>query len=485
MSLASLLAPPKKTQPVTTTESANGQPKYPDQPYQPNPELREDDRVQVPEFPFQIFPERLQKIIDDCHRYLSYPRDFTAAGILASTAIAIGRTYKAVYQWEETACIYMALVAPPGTAKTHPLLFALHPIIQANKKAIRDYNEQREALEAAQMTKAPTDKQCLFGDFTIEALLKAATQNRRGISVYMDELRGFFSNFNRYNAGSEQEFWLQNWSGSPYAVTRMGRKYFLEWLAISIVGTIQPSLLDEIGKGGRAHNGFVERILFCYPDNVPVIRLRRRNERSDTKHILLKNYTPIIQHLLDKNLALQGNDAGEEDMANELYFSPEADDLITDFINILKEQMDTHENEYIRNVYSKMQTYAIRFCILVNRLRQACEYQSNKDFPPNDDHTIVSDDVAKATILTEYFLKHAMKAHNDISGATPVDKLPKDMQRFYRALAIGKEVSTQELEKKAVEYNLSRAGLFRMLNEANPERKLFAKIRHGVYERLY
>lgn len=484
MSLSSLLTPSSRK---TTAQPTNGQQANPAAPatnYQPNPQLREDDRVQVPEFPFHIFPDRIRKIIDDSHRYLSYPRDFTAAGILAATAIAIGRTYKAVYQWEETACIYMALVAPPGTAKTHPLLFALHPIIQANKKAIRDYNEQRQALEEAQVTKAPTDRQCLFGDFTIEALLKAATQNRRGISVYMDELRGFFSNFNRYNAGSEQEFWLQNWSGSPYAVTRMGRKYFLEWLSICIVGTIQPSLLDEIGKGGRAHNGFVERILFCYPDNVPVIRLRRRNERSDTRHILLKNYTPIIQHMLDKTLAIQGNES-EEDMAHELYFSPEADDLITDFINILKEQMDTHENEYIRNVYSKMQTYAIRFCILVNRMRQACEYQSNKDFPPNDDHTIISDDVAKATILTEYFFRHAMKAHNDISGATPVDKLPKDMQRFYRSFPIGQELNTKQLEEEAVKHNLSRASLFRLLNESNPERKLFTKIRHGVYERLF
>lgn len=484
MSLASLLtsrpadARPKPAQNGQTTTNGHAYE------YKPNAELREDDRVEVPEFPYQVFPDRIRKVIDDCHRYLSYPKDFTAAGILAASAIAIGRTFKAVYQWEETACVYMALVAPPGTAKTHPLMFALHPIIQANKRAIKEYNEQREALEQAQSTSAPKDRQCLFGDFTIEALLKAAVQNRRGISVYSDELRGFFANFNRYNAGSEQEFWLQNWSGSPYAVTRMGRKYFLEWLAISIVGTIQPSLLDEIGKGGRAQNGFVERILFCYPDKVEVIKLRRRNERSDTKHILLKNYTPVIQRMLDRQLASQGIE-GAEDQAHELYFSPEADDLITDFINILKEQMDAHDNEYIRNVYSKMQTYALRFCILVNRLREACQYHTNPDFPPHDDFTITSDDVSKATLLTEYFLKHALKAHNDIAGATPLDKYPKDTQKFYRSIAIGAEITTSDLERLAVQHNMSRASLFRLLNEADPAKRLFLKIRHGAYERLY
>lgn len=454
-------------------------------PYQPNPDLREDDRIEVPDFPLQVFPERIRRVINDCHQFLSYPRDFTAAGILAATSIAIGRTYKAVYQWDETACIYLALVAPPGTAKTHPLLFAMDPIIRANKKAIHEYNQQREALESAQSTKAPADRQCLFADFTIEALLRAATLNRRGIAVYMDELRGFFMNFNRYNAGSEQEFWLQNWSGSPYAVTRMGRKYFLEWLAISIVGTIQPSLLDEIGKGGRAHNGFVERILFCFPDNVPVIKLRRRNERSDTRHILLRQYTPIIQHLLAHELAIHGNDSGEEDLANELFFTADADDLLTDFINILKSLMEAIDNEYTRNIYSKMQTYVIRFCIIINRLRQACEYQSNRDFPPDDQKTITAEDVANATILTEYFLRHALKAQNNISGATPVDKLPRDIQKFYRSIPIGQEIITKTLEELAVKFNLSRASLFRLLNESNPEKKLFIKIRHGVYERLY
>lgn len=453
--------------------------------YVPNPEMRAEDRFTAPEFPYDVFPERVRKIIDDCHAFLSYPKDFTAAGILAATAMAIGRTYKAVYQWEETACLYMAFVAPPGTAKTHPLLFALHPIIQANKKAIQEYNKMiRELNESGTPSGGLADKQCLFGDFTIESLIKAATTNKRGVSVYMDELGGFFKNFNRYNAGSEQEFWLQNWSGSPYAVTRMNRKYFLEWLCINIVGTIQPSILDELGKGGRAQNGFVERILFCYPEKINVIKLKRRNQRSDTKQILLKNYIPIIQTLLDKDLALQGIE-DEDDQPHLLYFGAESDDMITDFLNELKDEMDAHDNEYLRNVYSKMQTYCIRFALILNRIRYACDYQDNTDFQPKDDETIRVEDVKKAIRLTRYFLDHAMKANNAISGATPADKLPRDIQKFYRQLPLGQELSTRQIEDIAAMHKLSRAALFRMLNEHDASRKLFVKVRHGVYERLY
>lgn len=454
-------------------------------PYIPNPELRQEDRFTAPEFPYDVFPERIQKVIQDCHNYLSYPKDFTAAGILAAAGMAIGRTCKAVYQWEETACLYMAFVAPPGTAKTHPLLFALHPIIQANKNAIRDYNRTlRELNENGTPSGSLGDKQCLFGDFTIESLIKAATSNKRGISVYMDELGGFFKNFNRYNAGSEQEFWLQNWSGSPYAVTRMQRKYFLEWLCISIVGTIQPSILDELGKGGRAQNGFVERILFCYPEKINVIKLKRRNERSDTKQILLKNYIPIIQTLLDKQLALQGIE-DEDDQPHYIYFGAEADDLITDYINELKDVMDSHDNEYLRNVYSKMQTYCIRFALILNRIRYACACQDNNDFPPVDDETIRIEDVKRAKRLTQYFIDHALKANNAISGATPADKLPRDIQKWYRDIPLGQEVNTREVEDLAAKHKLSRSTVFRLLNEPDNHKRLFMKIRHGTYERLY
>lgn len=454
--------------------------------YIPNPQLRDTDRITAPDFPFEVFPERLRRIIDDCHLFLSYPRDFTACGILAAAAIAVARTTKVVYQWDEYSTLYMAIVAPPGTAKTHPLLFALHPIILANKQAIKDYNKLLKDLADNQVpTSGPTaDKQCLFGDFTIESLIKAAVTNKRGISVYMDELGGFFKNFNRYNSGSETEFWLSNWSGSPYSVTRMGRKYFLEWLCISIIGTIQPSVLDELGKGGRAQNGFVERILFCYPEKVNVIKLKRRNQRSDTKKIILNNYTPIIQVLLERDLAIEAFE-DETEQPHEIYFDAEADDLLTDYLNELKDRMDEHDNEYLRNVYSKIQTYAIRFSLLLNRIRYACEYQDNKDFPISDDQIIRTGDVQKAKVLTEYFLQHALKAHNSISGATPADKLPRDIQKWYRSLPIGQELTTRQIEDAALQHDVSRPSMFRYLNEPDNTKRLFAKLRHGVYERLY
>jgi Protein of unknown function (DUF3987) len=487
MSLLSRLQ--QQPQPATQIPQAAA-PAHVVEKYVPNAKLREDDNVAVEAFPLQIFPERIQQVVRDCERYMSFPPDITAAGILAAVSLSIARTHQVYYQgeWRETACIYMAIVAPPGSAKSHPLKFALHPIIERNKKAIKDYAKAQDLLAqaGAPISEDMKDRQCLYSDFTIEALAKAIQKNPRGISVYMDELRAWFQNFNRYNSGSEQEFWLENWSGGSMSISRMNRKAWLHRPSISVVGTIQPGMLEDIGKGGRSQNGFSERMLFVYPDNVPVLKVRRRNERSDTAAIMLRQYAPVLQTLLDMSLAIEGNQ-DEEDLAHEIVFELSADDYMTDYINALKSQMENIDNEYLRNVYSKMQTYSLRFCLIINRLEFACAYSSsdNRDFPPHDTYTVTYDQAQKAAILTEYFLKHALKANNVINAQTPLAKLPRDQRNFYKELPMGVVFSTTEAELAAVKHRISRATLFRLLNDTDPSRKLFQKVRHGEYERLY
>lgn len=459
----------------------------PAQAYVPNPDMEMDDVVSAPSFPLHVFPERMQRVVKDCEEYMSFPPDITAGGIMAAMALAIARTHRLYYQgeWRETACIYMAIVAPPGSAKSHPLKFALEPIISANKKAIKDYSRAMEELaKNGEPTENLQDKQCLFSDFTIEALTRSIQRNPRGISVYIDELRAWFQNFNRYNSGSEQEFWLQNWSGMSMAITRLTKKAWLEWPSISVVGTIQPSMLEDIGKGGRSQNGFAERMLFIFPDNVPVLKLRKRMERSDTSVIMQKNYAPVLQTILDMRLAIQGN-SEEEPEPHELFFEASADDYMTDYLNDLKKRMELLDNEYLRNVYSKMQTYSLRFCLILNRMEYACNYHTNKEFPPNDDYTVTVAQAGKAAELTEYFLKHALKANNAINSNTPLAKMPRDLLKFYRALPMGSTFTTRDAEDVAVKYHVSRATMFRLLSETDPQKRIFQKIRHGEWERMY
>lgn len=72
----------------------------------------------------------------------------------------------------------------------------------------------------------------------------------------MDELASWFKNFNRYNKGSEQEFWLSVWSGNTVKVNRKtSDQYNIPLPFISVAGTIQPGVLNELADN-RTENGF-------------------------------------------------------------------------------------------------------------------------------------------------------------------------------------------------------------------------------------
>jgi DNA primase catalytic core len=439
--------------------------------------LKEDETFNVGDFPLSVFHPKLQQIVHDCHKYLSYPKDFTAAGILAAANIAIGRRVRAMHVWEQGALVYMALVAAPGTNKSHPLSFAIHPIRKWDEREFKDYKKEFEAFVSDSSNQRPTLKKIIHGDFTIESLGQHLDSNRRGISVVNDELRGFFKSFGRYSGGGgEQEKWLENWTEDPLNITRSGRSIYIKRPSINIIGTTQPSVLDELGKDGRAVTGFVERFLYVIPEDVPILMLKKRKDRSGVEFShMAARYTPIITRLLEID-APEPTDAGDETECHTLFFAENADDILTEYINKLKTKMGEYEDEYKRNIFSKMQNYAIRFALTLELLNWAAE---NNEFQKLEDIMISAESVHHAITLCQYFLTNAMKANSMINFSSPVDKLPKNYRDFYRLLP--DEFNTGEAEDVAVKKDISRANFYRFLKKE----ELFSKLRGGRYQKLH
>lgn len=456
--------------------------------YVPTGGMKESDIVSVPDFPLEVLPEKHKAIVEDLATYLSYPKDFSATGMIAAASIAAGRTHEFNNgMWSDGGCLYMAIVAPPGTKKSHPLEFALDPCIQANKRAIKKYQRDKNMLMADGSASDPKeDSQFIFSDFTIETLTKAIRKHPRGISVYIDELKAWIQNFNRYNAGSEQEFWLMNWSGKPYALNRASYKAVLDKTYIPVVGTIQPGLLEDIGKGGRALSGFIERILFCFPDDVPIVPFKRRRDRQfDIYHQLQMRYSPLVTTILDYQRYEVPEYSDEEGMSILCICDEAAEDRLTDHLNNMQDRMKDIDNEYVRNVYSKMQSYLCRFTLLLHLMHEAAGEITSRNSNPNGEVRIGMAIVLKAIKLTEYFLLHGLKAQSQINSATPLDRLPLNIRKWYSALPSGKVLTTQEIEAVTIKHGLSRATMFIYLGEVDPRKKLFIRERHGLYEKLY
>jgi Protein of unknown function (DUF3987) len=207
-------------------------------------------------FPVQVFPETVQQIICAARQSLSMPADFLSGAFLFAASIGTGNTHRVLIKrnWTEGAVLYLALVGKAGTNKSHPISFALSPFFEHDKKAYQDYKVASEQFaENTSLTKTerqpvakPVLHKFLVSDFTPEALAEVHAQNPRGIGVYADELISWIKNFNRYAKGSEEQFWLSNWSGKPVISDRKSSKCFIDLPFISVIGSLQNAMLEEM-----------------------------------------------------------------------------------------------------------------------------------------------------------------------------------------------------------------------------------------------
>ncbi len=117
--------------------------------------------------------------------------------------------------------------------------------------------------DGTEMLPKPYWKKIIISDFTPEALSEIHRHNLRGLGVYSDEINQWLKNFNRYSTGSATEFWLSNFSGIPITIDRKGQDPILiSTPSISVCGSIQPGILQELSRDSRSQNGFIDRICF-------------------------------------------------------------------------------------------------------------------------------------------------------------------------------------------------------------------------------
>lgn len=109
----------------------------------------------------------------------------------------------------------------------------------------------------------PVRHRFLVSDITPEGLSLVHSQNRRGLCLLSDELSAWVKNFNRYNNGSEEQFWLSAFNGSTTISDRKNSQnsIFIKRPFIPVVGTIQKRLLTELANGERTANGLAQSSL--------------------------------------------------------------------------------------------------------------------------------------------------------------------------------------------------------------------------------
>ena len=442
-------------------------------------EFRYKNEKKFNRFPIEVFPLEIQEIVKATNENLNFPIDFIGASILYAVSVSIGNTHRVEVKrgWLESSVLYLAIVAKAGTNKSHPLSFALQPIVEQDKITYRQYEQQRQTYEKSiclsrkereqQFIDEPTKpiwQKFLLSDFTPEALAEVHKFNKRGIGVYVDELAGWFKNFNRYNKGSEMEFWLSVWSGKPINIDRKtGEPVFIPLPFISVCGTIQNGILNELAKDSRTQNGFIDRILFVMPDNLEKTYWSETELSSEVP----ENWRKIISRLLCLNII---NDETQNPSPEILKLSKEAKKILFEWQKGNTDQSNDIENETVSSIYSKLEMYAVRLALILEMMSYSCN-ESNKE-------TISENSIKGALKLVEYFKNTAIKVSSIVSDFNPLENQPFDKQSVYKALpnSFTTEIGLEIAKKMGVPERTFKRFLKRQ--------ELFNSVKWGQYKKI-
>lgn len=438
---------------------------------------REDRLIQekiryMDKFPLLIFPEHIQNVINELVRKNNATQEFLACSILSAVSTAIGTTRKVrIKNGIENFCtLFICLVGKPGTAKSPAINFAFKPIKKIdriNSRAYRDYlAEYESALEIRKKDKKisvpekPKLKKILYSDYTIESFVENHANNPRGVCVAYDELAGWFKNFGRYNASSEQETWLSVWSGESVNVLRKGSgDTHIEEPFANVIGGIQPGVMSVITNDGRGSNGFLSRFLFCFPHTQKKKTIPRTE--IDFKEIE-KTYSDFINSFFE----LEHTYNEYDDLTPMILdLSEDAKDIFFVKNQQITDDINEEGHDAMRDFRDKTFHYFVRFALIIELMkdRNATE--------------ISGESMHLAEHLFDYFYSKINKVFEYINNQ------PVKQDRFF---AVYNELdNTQYARKVLIEkfsslVNMSTKSIDRRLNDKN----LFTKDIHGYYTKI-
>lgn len=400
------------------------------------------------QFPIEALPLPLRRYCEEKATALPVPVDLVAVPALVCAGAAIGasRAIRLKRDWIERPALYAALVSPTSSLKTPALSGIAAPIRERQvahgtefQDALKRYETQQAKyaveMEAYRKGKAdepperpdkPIRARTWTADVTTERLATLLSENPRGVIIIRDELSAWVKSLNQYKGGkgSDKQFFLSAWSGEAVAVDRQGKDPILiDHPFLSVVGCIPPDVLPDLDDQHGREDGFIHRVLFSYPEPVPV----RWSEAT-----LSDQVEEAYQDLFDRLYALP---LGPEGKPITLELTREARSLFTVWHD--EHCIETESSDLppgLRGGLAKLKGYCARLALI----HALC----------TDPDAAVVDrvSVAAAADLVDYFKAHAEKVAPFLVRKT----LTKDAQCekvIRRQLAGGKTLTRRDLQR--------------------------------------
>lgn len=424
------------------------------------------------DFPIDIFPKSVQDYLLECNDKLLTNIDYMACSLLWSLSLMIGNTIRVKVKngWYEPACIWLTLVGRAGVGKTPSINSIVKPLSSLNLYEIerQQKNEEKyeEYLELDKKEKKsygnvskPRKSQFIVKDITIEALVDLHQDNDISVGVLKDELAGWIKDMNKYRPGSDLEFWLSAWNSEPISLNRKTSKStYVASPFIPVLGGIQPSVMNSLYSEDYKNNGFMDRMLFCYPE-IDVEKWNPNNINDDS----IKWFSDIITNLFNdlRNNVTRWPDSNKikyaiADMDNEA--EKEAIRIHDKFTDI---QNSDEYDEYLKSIFPKQKNYLFRFALLIHVLDS---YRADQDYL-----LISKESILKAEKLCDYFIKMATKVNllkSESGELSTIIKKHKDTKTTKEIVLMINEANPKFNKKELAELlKVSRKHIYSIIKE--------------------
>ena len=408
-------------------------------------------------FPLEIFPNAIQNLIHNAKETNGYDKDYFSAGILSVCATAIGNSVHLHNgSYKSKPILWLSIIGSPGTGKTHPLSFAKEPIKFKDDQTFIEYQSlmlEYEQQDKEAKGKKPKYAKFILNDFTPEKLAESLQDNEKGILIFQDELMRWINSFDQYKKGGDQQMYLELFNGNELTVDRVTKEPIrIAQTNVNILGGMQPKIVQEFANNNRSEDGFLDRFLFVYPENLEP-HLFTGLDISDAHK---ENYKRLINNLLEAPQQTIKTNA-----SNIEVFKQWQHQKATECFN------DTLE----RSIQAKMETYVWRLTLIIEMMQQAVTGSFNI--------SLQNENLEKAIRLVEYFRLNALRVHDKIMNKNPLDDLSTNQQDLYKALP--NEFKRADVLPLFEQYEIKGGAIARYLRRSD----LFKNIKYAHYKKLY
>lgn len=266
--------------------------------------------ISAPLLDEKLLPESWRVWLSDKSERLQCPLDYSAISALIACAALIGNKIrirpKHFDSWLVIPNLWGGIVGAPGMMKTPAVnegLIFFKEIAEKERLCFekkletsefeKEFSEAKKSALKKEMVKAragekenfqqrfqdlqsemPKEKRLWTADVTIEKLGELLNENADGLLICRDELTGWFRMLERNGHEQDRAFYLEAWNGEgSFTFDRIGRgKTHIKNLTVSVLGTIQPSMIEPYLRAsldGLGDDGLIQRFqMLVYPETV-------------------------------------------------------------------------------------------------------------------------------------------------------------------------------------------------------------------------